>query len=148
MLKSFYAALSLIALSYSAHAHELPRSPGDMVQAFETRFNAADLDGLLSLYTPGAVFVAAPGKPLSGKDNIKGALQQLMAAKLPIKVRLRHVYQNQDTAIVISDWSLAGKGADGKAISYSGTATDVVQKNSDGAWQYAIDNPFGVVPAQ
>ena len=52
--------------------------------------------------------------------------RQFMGAKLPIKVTVRQVYQGQDTAIIVSDWTMEGNGPDGKLISLAGTGADVV----------------------
>ena len=103
---------------------------------------------MLALYAPGAVFVPAAGVQLNTREQIKGALQQFMGAKLPIKVTVRQVYQGQDTAIIVSDWTMEGNGPGGKPISLAGTGADVVQKRADGTWLYTIDNPFGVARAQ
>ncbi len=148
MLKSFIAALSFATATSIAFAGDLPRTPEETAKAFEKHFNSANVDALLSLYAPGAVFVPAVGVQLNTREQIKGALQQFMGAKLPIKVTVRQVYQGQDTAIIVSDWTMEGSGPDGKLISLAGTGADVVQKRADGTWLYTIDNPFGVARAQ
>jgi uncharacterized protein (TIGR02246 family) len=148
MLKSLTAALAIATLTCTASANELPRTPEEAAKAFEKHFNAGNVDALLSLYAPGAVFVPAAGVQLNSKEQIKGALQQFMGTKLPIKVTVRQIYQGQDTAIIISDWTMDGKGPDGKPMALAGTGADVVQKRADGSWLYTIDNPFGVARAQ
>ncbi|WP_082061106.1 nuclear transport factor 2 family protein [Pseudomonas sp. MRSN 12121] len=145
MFKSLTAAavLSLVALN-SAQAQEPPRSPSELAQAFERHFNAADLEGLGKLYGKDSLFVPAPGMPLQEPAQIRAALAQFMAAGLPIRFSLRQVYQADDIALVVLDWTIRGTGADGKPVDMAGTGADVMKRQADGTWIYAIDNPFGV----
>jgi ketosteroid isomerase-like protein len=65
-----------------------------------------------------------------------------MRGKLESKVK--KVLQASDLALVISKWSFRGTGPDGKPISLTGKATDVLrQQQSDGTWRILIDNPWG-----
>ena len=145
MFKSLAIAipLSLAALG-GVHAQELPRTPVEVSQAFERHFNAADLDALARLYRKGGLFVPAPGVQLQDPEQIRGALTQFMASKVPIKLTPRQVYQADDTALIVFDWVMNGTGADGKPVDMGGTGADVVTRQVDGTWAYAIDNPFGV----
>jgi ketosteroid isomerase-like protein len=54
------------------------------------------------------------------------------------------VFVAGDIALVISRWTLELSGADGEVSRQSGTATDVMRRQSDGTWRYVIDNPQGV----
>ncbi|MGU0693181.1 YybH family protein [Pseudomonas aeruginosa] len=145
MLKSLASAavLSLAAIS-SAMAQDLPRSPSEVPQAFERHFNAGDLDALAKLYGEGSVFVPTPGVSLAQSAEIRNALTQFMASKVPIKLTIRQVYQAGDTAQIVFDWVMQGKAQDGKPVDMAGTGADVVTRRADGTWVYAIDNPFGV----
>lgn len=151
MLKSIATAtvLALGALG-AAHAQNsasttLPRSPQDVPAAFERLFNAADIEGLTRLYAPGGVFVPAPGVSLKDPAAIKGALNQFLAAKLPMKVNVRQIYATEQTALIVADWVMEGNGPDGKPMKMTGTGADVVARQADGSWLYVIDNPMGVV---
>ena len=128
-------------------ARTLPKSPLEVAQAFERHFNAADVEGLLALYGKGAIFVPAPGAALQDAASIRGGLEQFLAAKLPIQLNVRHVYQAGTTALIIHDWTMEGPGADGTPIRMTGSGADVVAQQADGSWLYAIDNPLGVAAA-
>ena len=142
-------ALAALGAACGADAQDAPRSPIEVAQAFERRFNAADLDGLTRLYAPGSVFVPAPGVALTEPGPIRGALQQFLDTKLPMRIAVRQVYSTGQTALVVFDWTLEGNGPDGKPMKLAGTGADVVARQADGTWLYAIDNPFGVAqPAQ
>jgi ketosteroid isomerase-like protein len=47
-----------------------------------------------------------------------------------------------DIALLISDWTIRGKAADGSSVDLAGTTADVARRGADG-WTYVIDNPFG-----
>lgn len=149
MFKSVTTALILsIAAVATAHAQQAPRTAVDVAHAFERHFNAQDLNGLASLYGEGSIFVPSPGVALTDIAQIRDALTQFMASKMPIDLTIRHVYESNGTALIVFDWVMAGIDSDGKPVRMTGTGADVVRRQADGTWIYAVDNPFGVAPAQ
>ena len=48
-----------------------------------------------------------------------------------------------DTALVIGNWTLKARDAEGNDIETGGRYTDVVRRQSDGTWLFVIDNPNG-----
>jgi ketosteroid isomerase-like protein len=100
----------------------------DIDPAFVKAFNAGDLDTLLKLYDDQSILVAEPGKPVQGLENIKKALMGFLALKLPIQLTVRRVYENGDVGLCVADWSMAGKGPDGKDVKLGGTSAEVVKK--------------------
>jgi ketosteroid isomerase-like protein len=48
-----------------------------------------------------------------------------------------------DTALVIGNWTLKGRDADGNDIDASGRYADVLRRQPDGNWLFVIDNPNG-----
>lgn len=137
------AAVILMNVSQPSLSAEQAKKPQDVAQLFSKYFNKADIDGLMSLYAPDSIFVPAPGQALNTPEGIRAAVQQFLGLKLPIAVNVRYVFETQDTALIISDWSIKGNTADGKPMDLSGTGTDVVRRGKDGVWRYLIDNPFG-----
>ena len=137
----FFAAMGVSAKSLAMDA-SLPMKVADIDPAFEKAFNAADLDALLKLYDDQSILVAEPGKPVKGLENIKQALMGFLALKLPIQLT-RRVYENGDVGLCVADWSMAGKGPDGKDVKLGGTSAEVVKKTSSGNWVYVIDSPYG-----
>jgi len=112
--------------------------------AFADRFNARDLDGLLALNAPGAVFVPAPGQPVTG-ESIRKALEQFLALQLPITMNVRHVHASGTVGLAIADWTIDGTGPDGAPVALAGTTADVAVYDEEHGWRYAVDNPFGTV---
>jgi ketosteroid isomerase-like protein len=55
------------------------------------------------------------------------------------------VVSGGDVAVVYSTWTLkGGSDPDGNAIELAGQTTDVVRRQADGTWLFAIDSPWGV----
>ena len=61
---------------------------------------------------------------------------------------MRHVFVGDDTAQIVVDWSIDGKGPDGKDIHLGGSASDIVRRGADGRWRYLIDNNQGTAVRQ
>ena len=139
---SLFAAMGMSAKSLAMDA-SLPMKAADIDPAFQKAFNAGDLDALLKLYDEQSVLVAEPGKPVQGLENIKQALMGFLALKLPIQLTVRRTYESGDVGLCVADWSIAGKGPDGKDVKLGGTSAEVVRKTSAGNWVYVIDSPYG-----
>jgi uncharacterized protein (TIGR02246 family) len=107
-------------------------------------FNAGDLEQAMTFYEPDCVIVPEPGRVLAGTDAVRQVLQGFLALKGTMALRSRRVLQNGDVALLIADWTLAGTGADGNPVTIGGTTADVVRRQADGTWRFAIDNPLGV----
>lgn len=111
--------------------------------AFAERFNARDIEGLLALNTPEAVFVPAPGQPVAGAPSIRGALEQFLALGLPITMTVRNIFESGSVGLAVADWTLEGIGPDGAEVKLAGSTADVAVLDDAHGWRYAIDNPFG-----
>jgi ketosteroid isomerase-like protein len=115
----------------------------ELHRTWAARFNAKDLDGMVALAEVDSVFVPQPGVVVGG-DGVRTAEQQFLSIGLPITLTVRRVIVSGDIALLISDWSLKGKGADGSDVNMSGTTADVARRGREG-WKYVIDNPFGTI---
>jgi ketosteroid isomerase-like protein len=60
-----------------------------------------------------------------------------------MKLKVRRVVTAGDLALMISDWSLTGKGPEGQPVQMAGRASDVLRRQRDGTWRAVIDNPLG-----
>ena len=113
-------------------------------ELFVARFNAQDADGIIALYEPEAV-ILPPDAPeaVSGHAAIRAVLDGLLALKGKMENTIVRVIERQDIAILYSRWTLSGTGPDGTPVSVGGTTSDVVRRQRDGRWLFAIDNPLG-----
>ena len=105
--------------------------------------NEGDLQGALDLYEAQATFVPEVGQAESGTDAIREIMIGFIAGSPTLTVKVPHVYQSGDIAILISDWTMKGTGPDGSPMEQSGKGTEVVRRQADGTWKFIIDNPHG-----
>jgi ketosteroid isomerase-like protein len=115
-----YRPLAIAAMGVSAKVlamdASLPMKAADVDPAFQKAFNAGDPDTLLKLYDEQRVLVAEPGKPVQGLDNIKQALIGYLALKLPIRLTVRHVYENGDIGFLHRRLEHCRQTPDGKDV--------------------------------
>jgi uncharacterized protein (TIGR02246 family) len=123
------------------------RTPDEIDTLFAKALNAGDLDALVSLYEPEASLMPSPGAVVTGKPAIRSALADFLAGKPSMTLTARTVAQSGDVALVTARWQLALTGPDGKPMTMNGQSVEVVRRQPDGHWLFAIDFPFGVTAA-
>jgi uncharacterized protein (TIGR02246 family) len=116
-------------------------TPEALMRTFSDRLNAGDLDGLVALYEPDAVFEAQPGVVVHGRAAIRDALGQLLSLHPTITAETVQVLVGGDVALVVNQWELTGTAADGTAVHQSGRSSDVVRRQPDGRWMVVVDKP-------
>ena len=117
------------------------RNPEEMHREFEERFNAGDIDGLMTLYEPNAVLEPAPGKVAAGTAAVRQALEGFLSFKGRVEVVSHRTVKTDDLAVTHGTWSLTGTGPDGKPVTLGGKTTEVLRRQPDGSWLYVIDLP-------
>ena len=122
----------------------IAKTPEELDTLFAKALNAGDLDALVSLYESNASLMAAPGNVVIGKVDIRSALAGFLAAKPTMTLSARTLTQTGDLALVSAEWQLAMTGPDGKPTTMNGRSVEVVRRQEDGRWLFAIDFPFGV----
>ena len=95
-------------------------TPQETELQFGAYFNAADLDSLLTLYESDAKLVAQPGQVVAGIDQIRQALQGLLALHGRIQLTPQLTIEAGDIALVLSRWELKGTGPDGQPLELQG----------------------------
>jgi uncharacterized protein (TIGR02246 family) len=120
------------------------RSPEEVDPLFAQALNAGDIDALMALYEPQASLMPAPGKVVVGTAAIREALAAFLAGRPNITLSQRLVSRADDLALVTSKWELSMTGADGQRSTMNGQSVEVVRRQADGSWRFAIDMPFGV----
>lgn len=126
----------------------LPTKPEGVIPSLVERFKSGKIDEVMALYAPEAVFVANDGRTITDRNEFAALLQRDMNLGLPVKANVRHVFVGGDTAQIVLDWSIEGKGPDGRDIHLGGTASDIVRRGADGFWRYIIDNNQGTAVRQ
>lgn len=118
-------------------------TPKEFLISYVKKFNSGDISSLISLYETEACFVSQEGEVVKGMDNVRQRLQSFINMNGRIESKVIGVVQTNDIALVNTEWSFNGSGPDGKAVTITGKATDVLRQQSDGTWRILIDNPWG-----
>ena len=74
--------------------------PHTMNAAFADAFNARSIDRLLALYEPQAVLVPRPGQVAEGLDEIRAALQELLALQGHMRSENQYALVQGDVALL------------------------------------------------
>ena len=119
------------------------RKPEDIDRLFAEALNAGNLDALVALYEPQAALMPSPDKLVTGSAAIRESLIAFLAGKPKISLTPRLVSQTGDLAVVTAKWELSVTGPDGKPATMTGQSVEVVRRQPDGRWLFAIDLPFG-----
>lgn len=117
--------------------------PEDMPATFERLFNAGDLDGLNALYEKDALFVDGDGNEHRGLAAIRGVLTGFLTGRPSIKLRGVYSRVAGDLALARVAWTLTGKDAAGKPTEVGGVSSELLRRQADGRWLFAIDLPVG-----
>jgi len=107
---------------------------------FMEYLEAADLDGLVSLYEPNAHVVAAPGHLLVGTVAIRQALQQMIDSGARVRLEPRNIRCVDDLALVSNTATVAAATPDAKPI--ISTITQILRRQPDGGWLHVLDDSF------
>ena len=106
-------------------------------------FHKGDIAGIMKTYEPGAVVVAEPGAPVSGKPALEAMFAGFIAAQARFTFLGHEVIQAGDLAVHSTPWRMTGTGPDGSPISGGGLSVAVLRRQPDGKWLMVIDNPYG-----
>jgi uncharacterized protein (TIGR02246 family) len=119
--------------------------PAELHVLFVDAFNRGDVEALLELYEPDAVFITSPGQHVAGLDEIRAAIEGMLELGGKVRITTRWSTECGDLALLHGDWELPGTGADGQPVHISALDTEVARRQPDGTWRFVIDDPFGNV---
>jgi uncharacterized protein (TIGR02246 family) len=118
------------------------RTPEEVDRLFEARVNAGDLDGLVALYEPDATLATEDAGNVIGHAAIRAYLQTLVGVKTRMDMGTYRVIPAGDgLAVVHHDWKATITTPDGQEMALTGKATEVVRRQPDGSWLFALDEP-------
>ncbi len=120
-----------------------PREPREIHELFAERFQAGDLDAIMELYEPGAIFVSGDGNVARGHAEIREGLSAFLALRPRYSQRIERVVESDGVALLTMSWTIEGTGKDGRPLRQAGRTADVARRQADGTWRMAIDSPYG-----
>src|SRR5688500_1471794 len=117
--------------------------PERTIERFSELLADGDLDAMIELYEPDAAFAPQPGETVTGRDEIRAALEPFLAVKPRMEGTIEKVLEAGDTALVANRWRLSGTAPDGSPVQMAATSADVLRRRPDGSWGIVIDDPWG-----
>ena len=124
-------------------ASERATTPQDCDRLFAERANAGDVDGVLALYEPDARFVRRDGTVVQGVAELRVVITSLTASQADLQMHVARVVESGDIAVIYNDWVSTTKIDNGAVAQRAGRALEIVRRQPDGTWLFAIDDPFG-----
>ena len=110
--------------------------PYEVHGLFLEAFNRADVEAVVALYEPNAIFSTASGIAV-GHDAIRQSYQQILAGGGQMQLETRTVLESGDgLALLHGSWTFRHDGH----VS-SGLSTEVVRRQPDGTWLFVLDEP-------
>jgi ketosteroid isomerase-like protein len=122
-----------------ATARATARSPEQVCDLFALYATAADVEGLVSLYEPGAQLVLPSGREARGPEQLRAACADLCSRQAAYAVRTDTARENGDLALLTRTWT-----ATAPAAATAATCSPlVVRRQPDGRWLAVIDDLSG-----
>ena len=119
------------------------RTPEDCDRLFGERVNAGDIEGVVSLYEEDGSFVARDGSVAAGRAEVRKVITRLVQMRAVLRSDVvKVVTAGESLAVLYNDWSLSATGSGGERIERSGKSIEVVRRQADGTWLFAIDDPY------
>jgi uncharacterized protein (TIGR02246 family) len=118
-------------------------TPEQVLESIVDGINTGNLDALMPLYEPEAAFATQPGSLAHGLPGVRSSLAAFTAMKGRLDLNVTRVLEASDLALVVGVWSFTGTAPDGEPVHLTGHNADVLRRQSDGSWRFAIDNPWG-----
>ncbi len=117
--------------------------PEAVIERFSELLAEGDLEAMVELYEPDAAFAPQPGQTVTGRAEIRAALESFLAVKPRMEGKIEKVLEAGDTALVTNAWRLLGTAPDGSPVRMAATSADVLRRRADGSWGIVIDDPWG-----
>ena len=97
----------------------------------------------MTLYEKDECFASSPGQVVKGLENIRRSMQGFIDMEVKLETKVKRIFQTNDLALLITEWSINETEPDDKIINYTGRRTVVLRRQSNGIWLTVIENPWG-----
>jgi uncharacterized protein (TIGR02246 family) len=118
------------------------REPEAMNAAFAAAVSSGDVERLLALYEPDALLAPQPGARARGTQEIRPALEELLALGGTMESRNVYCMRVGEIALLQGEWRLTGTAPDGSPLELTSRTAEVVRRQPDGTWLYVVDHAF------
>jgi ketosteroid isomerase-like protein len=113
-------------------------SPEEICLLFQKYMGEGDLESVLSVYDPDAVFLNQSRDVTKNREDLRRELAPLVARKARFDFTIKQVVQADDIALMHTAWSVSGPQP------MKVHAIEVARRQQDGTWRWLIGDPFTV----
>jgi len=113
-------------------------SPEEICKLFQKYMAQGDVDSLLSLYDPEAVFLNRSGEIKKGRRELRDEVAPLAATRASFEFNIKQVVESGDIALMHTKWQVSSPQP------MSVHAIEVARRQPDGTWCWLIGDPFTV----
>jgi uncharacterized protein (TIGR02246 family) len=111
---------------------------------FQKALQEKDIEAMLALYEPNANFILDSGESVTGLDEIRKVLTPFLGVENFKFNYIKGFPDSENTmAILRGSWVATAKDDNGNPIEMSGNDVEIVRRQADGSWRFAIDHPTG-----
>ena len=114
------------------------KSPEEICSLFQGHVAEGDIEAVLNLYDPDAVFLNEAAEVTSGRQELREEIAPLVSAKARFEFDVRQVIQADNIALMHTRWNVSGPRA------MSVHAIEIARRQPDGTWCWLIGDPFTV----
>jgi uncharacterized protein (TIGR02246 family) len=116
----------------------MANTPEEICNLFKRYMAEGDVESLLNLYDPNAVFLNQAGETKQGRNEIRQELAPLAASKAAFDFTIRQVIRAGEIALMHTEWKVSSPQP------MSAYAIEVARRQPDGTWRWLIGDPFTV----
>jgi len=114
------------------------KSPEEICRLFQHYMAEGDIDSVLSVYDPEAVFLNQSGEVKKGEAGLRQGLAAFAARKAVFNFDIKQVIQSGDIALMHTEWKVSSPQQ------MSVYAIEVARRQPDGTWRWLIGDPFTI----
>jgi len=114
------------------------KSPEEICRLFQQYMAESDVDSVLSVYDPEAVFLNQSGEVKKGEEELRHELADFAARKAVFNFDIKQVIQSGDIALMHTKWKISSPQQ------MSVYAIEVARRQPDGTWRWLIGDPFTI----
>jgi ketosteroid isomerase-like protein len=114
------------------------KSPEEICRLFQHYMAEGDIDSVLSVYDPEAVFLNQSGEVKKGEAGLRQELADFAASKAVFNFDIKQVIQSGDIALMHTEWKVSSPQQ------MSVYAIEVARRQPDGTWRWLIGDPFTI----
>ncbi|WP_026735878.1 YybH family protein [Fischerella sp. PCC 9605] len=114
------------------------KSPEEICRLFQQYMGQGDIDSVLSVYDPEAVFLNQSGELKKGEEELRQELTPFATVKAIFDFNIKQVIQSGDIALMHTEWKISSPQQ------MSVYAIEVARRQPDGSWRWLIGDPFTI----